>query len=341
MSNQSFEAFVQEMDRLGGQKIPFIFLIDYEQQKPIIWPISADNQPIFDYNLNGFSSTPTDEVSPIDLESFYFHKNPLSFEDYQAKFNQVVKAIKAGDSFLVNLSQPTPITTNLSLEAIFRQTKARYRFLLKGQFVCFSPEIFVQIHGNRIASFPMKGTIDAAVPNAASRILEDEKEKAEHATIVDLIRNDLSKVAASVWVEKYRYIDTIETNEKRLLQVSSEIAGIIQPNLEGRYGSILKELLPAGSICGAPKPSTLSIINRAEQYTRGYYTGIVGYFDGDQTFDSAVMIRFIEQTQDGQLVFKSGGGITARSQAQDEYQELIDKVYLPLKKYSYPSSSEG
>ncbi|TAG72548.1 MAG: aminodeoxychorismate synthase component I, partial [Runella slithyformis] len=192
----------------------------------------------------------------------------------------------------------------------------------------FSPEIFLQIKGNRVASFPMKGTIDAKQPRAVEVILANPKEAAEHATIVDLIRNDLSMVANQVWVERYRYIDRIETNQKTLLQVSSEVAGTMPDNWRETLGDWLFKLLPAGSICGAPKPRTLDIIAASEGYERGYYTGVAGIFDG-QNLDSGVLIRFIEN-QNGKLVFKSGGGITARSTAHAEYEELIDKVYLPV-----------
>jgi para-aminobenzoate synthetase component 1 len=86
--------------------------------------------------------------------------------------------------------------------------------------------------------------------------------------------------------------------------------------------------LPAGSISGAPKPKTLEIIKKIEDYERGFYTGICGYFDGN-ALDTGVMIRFIEQEGD-QLFFKSGGGITSFSDAKTEYQEMIDKIYLPF-----------
>ena len=278
------------------------------------------------FDLNGFGNADHANIEP--LSEFQFEKSPVPFEDYEARFNNVIHHLKAGNSFLVNLSLPTGIKTDLSLKQIFEHSEAPYRFLYKNDFVCFSPEIFVKIKGNRISSFPMKGTIDASVPDAENVILSDSKEAAEHATIVDLIRNDLSMVAEKVWVEKYRYIDRIQTNDKTLLQVSSEIAGILPDDFEGKFGDLLLKMLPAGSITGAPKPSTLKIIEAAENYDRGYYTGVMGYFDGEN-FESAVMIRFIEN-QDGNLVFKSGGGITARSHAQNEYQELIDKVYLPF-----------
>jgi para-aminobenzoate synthetase component 1 len=174
----------------------------------------------------------------------------------------------------------------------------------------------------------MKGTIDAALPQAENQILSDEKEKAEHATIVDLIRNDLSIVATHVSVEQYRYIDRIRTTDKELLQVSSKITGHLEGNYHERIGDILFQLLPAGSISGAPKKKTIEIIKEAEQYDRGYYTGVFGYFDGSR-LESGVMIRFIEKI-DGNYFYKSGGGITAYSNLESEYQEMVDKVYVPL-----------
>jgi para-aminobenzoate synthetase component 1 len=91
---------------------------------------------------------------------------------------------------------------------------------------------------------------------------------------------------------------------------------------------VLFTLLPAGSVTGAPKEKTVEIIRAVESYDRGFYTGIFGFFDG-QSLTSAVSIRYIEQTTDG-LVFKSGGGITALSDAESEYQEMIKKIYVPV-----------
>ena len=93
-------------------------------------------------------------------------------------------------------------------------------------------------------------------------------------------------------------------------------------------GEILFRLLPAGSITGAPKYKTIEIIEQAEEYERGFYTGITGYFDG-RKLDSAVMIRFIEE-QNGQIFFKSGGGITCKSDLENEYNEMKQKVYVPI-----------
>jgi para-aminobenzoate synthetase component 1 len=222
------------------------------------------------------------------------------------------------------------IDTNLSLKTIFQYSRAKYKLLFKNDFTVFSPESFVQIEETgKISSFPMKGTIDAAIPNAKHLILNDEKEKAEHFTIIDLIRNDLNQVAKGIKVERFRYIDSIKTQfGTELLQVSSKISGFLPSDWKQQLGDIFLTLLPAGSITGAPKAKTVEIIRSTEDYERGFYTGVMGVFDGSQV-DSGVMIRFIEQNKK-QKVFKSGGGITVFSHAAAEYQELIDKIYVPI-----------
>ena len=208
-------------------------------------------------------------------------------------------------------------------------SEARYRIWWEDHFTVFSPEIFITIdESGCIRSYPMKGTIDAKQFMAAQQLLDNKKERAEHATIVDLIRNDLSIVASNVRVTQYRYIEEIQTHRGGLLQSSSTIAGQLPDHYQEKLGDIIFQLLPAGSISGAPKNQTVQIIQEAEISKRGYYTGICGIFDGKK-LDSGVMIRFIEKTDAG-LVFRSGGGITAQSNGEEEYQEMIDKVYFPM-----------
>ena len=210
-------------------------------------------------------------------------------------------------------------------------------------FVCFSPETFVRIKGGRIYSYPMNGTLDASLPNAEKLLMEDQKEAAEHATIVDLIRNDLSRVAEDVRVDKYRYIDVLHTNKGNILQTSSEISGRLPEDYPHHLGEILDAQLPAGSITGAPKDKTMQIIQEAEGYDRGFYTGIMGIYDQGE-LNSAVMIRFIEEEEVfpsktenrmnyeaiRKLYFKAGGGITSKSDCRKEYEEVIQKIYLPI-----------
>jgi len=228
----------------------------------------------------------------------------------------------------LNLTFPTGLATNLDLQQIFHLSRARYKVWLKDQFITFSPEPFIRIVGSSISSYPMKGTINSIAPDAEKQILDNKKEAEEHLTIVDLIRNDLAIVARNIRVERFRYLEKVKTMQSELLQVSSEIRGQVLPDYWPALGSLLEQVLPAGSISGAPKKKTIEIIKKAEGYDRGYFTGMVGLFDGAK-FDSGVMIRFIQQTSEG-LVYKSGGGITVNSQVEQEYQEMIDKVYVPI-----------
>ena len=313
---------------------------------------------------------------------------PPLYEDYERSFNIVKSNIMAGNSYLTNLTCRVPVSCNLSLEDIFHRAKGKYKLLLRRKrtqaedkahlkeeaqnkahlkeenieenltpFVCFSPETFVRIKGGRIYSYPMKGTLDASLPNAEKLLMEDRKEAAEHATIVDLIRNDLSRVAENVRVDKYRYIDVLHTNKGDILQTSSEISGRLPEDYPHHLGEILDAQLSAGSITGAPKDKTMQIIQEAEGYDRGFYTGIMGIYDQGE-LNSAVMIRFIEEETspvdfetDGEknfkakegkasegkepkanrkLYFKAGGGITSKSDCRKEYEEVIQKIYLPF-----------
>ncbi|MFN3488472.1 MAG: aminodeoxychorismate synthase component I [Emticicia sp.] len=329
---------INKINEYASNGIPFLLISDFEGQHAVITPLENLQQESLKFWIDGRTNY---KKSGISLEKIQLEKHPISFETYKTAFDLVQKNILLGNSFLTNLTCETAIDLNISLLEVFEYSDARYKVYLKDQFVCFSPEIFVKIdESGKISSFPMKGTIDASIENAEKIILADKKEFYEHTTIVDLIRNDISKVANKVWVEKFRYIDKIQTSDnKELLQVSSQISGLLSDNWRENLGEIIFSLLPAGSISGAPKDKTLEIIAEAEKYTyqsqfeklcynRGFYTGICGLFDG-KTFDSGVMIRFIEKTENG-LVYKSGGGITARSIAENEYQEMIQKIYVPI-----------
>jgi len=317
---------IEGMNKFGLQQKPFLFVIDFKMQENLVIPLDDINPDEIKYEVNGRRNfTDCIEGNP---QKAILKKNPVSFEMYKKAFDKVIYHLHRGDSYLLNLTFPTPIETNMSLKEIFLRSKAKYKLYLKDHFTVFSPEIFVQIKEGRMASFPMKGTIDAAIPNAEKIILQDEKETAEHNTIVDLIRNDLSMVAKKVRVDRFRYIDKIQTNEKTLLQVSSEISGILADDYSAKIGDIIFRLLPAGSVTGAPKKKTVEVILETETYNRGYYTGVFGIFDKG-ILDCGVMIRFIENINK-KLVYKSGGGITTSSNAESEYTEMTDKVYVPF-----------
>ena len=379
------QEIIDKINRLASQDETFLFVINYQGDKAFIRQLSDINpeECLFDFEGRGNFSDEMKNNSEKIAEISWQIAPPL-YEDYERSFDIVKNNIMAGNSYLTNLTCKVPVSCNLSLEDIFNQAKGKYKLLLRRKrnqaedkaqqkeeeaqnkadkkeenieeisnpFVCFSPETFVRIKNGRIYSYPMKGTLDASLPDAEKQLMEDRKEAAEHATIVDLIRNDLSRVAEDVRVDKYRYIDVLHTNKGDILQTSSEISGSLPEDYRQHLGEILDAQFPAGSITGAPKDKTMQIIHEAEGYDRGFYTGIMGIYDQGE-LNSAVMIRFIEEENspvdfeaDGEknfkanegkkpkesrkLYFKAGGGITSKSDCRREYEEVIQKIYLPF-----------
>ena len=369
------QEIIDKINRLASQDEPFLFVINYQADEAFIRKLSDINpeECLFDIEGKGNFSHARKETLKEETSETTWQIEPPLYEDYERSFNIVKNNIMAGNSYLTNLTCKVPVSCNLSLEEIFHRAKGKYKLLLRRKrnqaedkahlkeenieeisnpFVCFSPETFVKIKGGRIYSYPMKGTLDASLPNAEKLLMEDRKEAAEHATIVDLIRNDLSRVAENVRVDKYRYVDVLHTNKGDILQTSSEISGRLPEDSPHHLGEILDAQLPAGSITGAPKDKTMQIIHEAEGYNRGFYTGIMGIYDQGE-LNSAVMIRFIEEETspvdfeaDGEknfkanegkkpkesreLYFKAGGGITSKSDCRREYEEVIQKIYLPI-----------
>jgi len=321
MTISEFESILNQW---GREQVPFLFLVDFEMENLLTWKTNEVPNDIL-FLVDRFSNASSSKEYPGEVS---LTKYPISFSEYKTKFDFVKERISFGDSYLTNLTIKTKIEIDHSLEELFSASVARYKLCWKNKFLVFSPETFIKIRNKKIYSFPMKGTIDASLAGAEQLILSDQKELSEHVTIVDLIRNDLSAVAKNVNVNRFRYIDRIKTNQKDLLQVSSEIAGDLSDDYESYIGSILISLLPAGSISGAPKKKTIQIIQEAEKEKRGFYTGVFGYFDG-KNLDSAVIIRFIEQ-EGNDFYYRSGGGITAQSEVEKEYQEAIDKIYVPI-----------
>lgn len=318
-------SWVDNMNVLSSKHIPFFFMLDFELKSPFIQPLSTLNNDQILYKVNNRKNY---IKPPLKPKTLYFDKKPMPSSEYKIQFDKVIKEINYGNSFLLNLTFPTEINTNYSLIDIFYRAHAKYKLHVDGKFTVFSPETFVNIIGDKIYTYPMKGTIDAAIPHARKIILDDYKEKSEHYTIVDLLRNDLSKISHQVTLEKFRYIEKINANNKALLQVSSSIKGTLKNTFKGKLGSIFLNILPAGSISGAPKKQTVQIIKENELDERGFYTGVFGIFDG-KNLESAVMIRYIEQKSD-KLIYRSGCGITSLSQWDKEYTEMLDKIYVPF-----------
>ena len=321
----SKELIKEKLNKFGLEKEPFLFVISYDFSKFYIEKISQIPSNI-KFQL--------DEKENLEksFKKTKLEKFPLTFKEYEKKFDILQEEIKKGNSYLLNLTTKTKIQTSLSLDEIYENTKSKFKLRFQNErdnFVCFSPERFVQIMDNKICTYPMKGTIDASILNAKEKILADKKEMAEHTMVVDLLRNDLGIIGSNVRVENFRYVETINAGDKKLLQVSSKISANLEDNWSDKIGDILSSILPAGSITGTPKKKTVEILKNIENYDREFYTGVFGVFDG-KNLDSSVMIRFIQKELNDEMYYKSGGGITCDSKAKLEYEELIDKIYLPF-----------
>jgi len=313
------------MDELSLKKVPFFFMVDFLLEKVEVFQENEIEEESLLIDFQNFKNMKTTEAENAEIELKILSE---SAEIYRKGFDFVQENLRQGNSYLTNYTMKSEIAINLTLKEIFYHSKAKYKVWYNDEFVFFSPETFVEIIDGQIYTHPMKGTIEASIENAVEILKNDVKEKAEHFTVVDLLRNDLSMVADEVQVDEFQRIDFIKTQQKDLYAMSSKISGKLKPEFQNKIGTVMKTLLPAGSILGAPKPKTLEIIAEAENYDRGFYTGVCGWFDGEN-LDSCVMIRFIEK-ENGKLFFKSGGGITHLSKFADEYKEMKNKIYVPI-----------
>lgn len=257
----------------------------------------------------------------------------ISEEEYCAKIRRIKEYIGGGETYQVNFTDRVAVPAEMSADVAFgvlvRQQPVAYGALLNvaGHHVLsLSPELFFRIDRGRIVTRPMKGTmgrgLDAAEDaDAAVRLQNDEKNRAEHLMIVDLLRNDLGRICTmgSVQVEDIFSVERYET----LLQMTSTVSGRLRGGLS--YYEIFKGMFPSGSITGAPKIRTMEIIHELERGPRGVYTGAIGFMspDGAATFNVAIRTLVLK---DGEARMGVGGGIVADSEPLDEYRECLLKA---------------
>lgn len=296
---------------------PFVALLSYDEPRNNII-CSPDEATKFGIKFK-FDAKNSKNID-YKLEKF-----PISFEKYKASFDKLRVYQENGENEILNLCFPTKISSNLSLDEIYKHANAKAVIYKKDDFVCFTPEPFVIIEDDFIHAFPMKGTIDASLANAKEILLNDTKEIDEQKKMVKFMSNDLMRVCDDVSLERFRYIQRVGN----LYQTSSHLKGKIKDDLS--LGEIFAKILPVASIAGSPKDKALKIIKECEIENRGFYTGVFVHFDG-KVCKSYVLIRFIKQVKD-ELFYFSGGGITLSSDARKEYDELIKKVYLPFWNY--------
>ena len=257
----------------------------------------------------------------------------ISEAEYCSRIEEIKDYIRAGDTYQVNFTDSIDMQIDTAPAQLFAALSHRqpvsYSAFLKvaeHRILSFSPELFFRIDDGHIVTRPMKGTMPRGRDSiedieAAVRLRNDEKNRAEHVMIVDLLRNDLGRICTmgSVTVDDLFSVERYST----LLQMTSTISGTLRSDLG--YYDIFKSMFPCGSITGAPKIRTMQLIRELEQRPRELYTGAIGFISPNRSSVFNVAIRTLSLNQ-GRARMGVGGGIVADSIASDEYQECLLKA---------------
>jgi anthranilate synthase component I len=249
-------------------------------------------------------------------------------DEHLRRVERAKEHIREGDVFQVVIAQRAERPTSASAPQLYRALRrvnpSPYLFLLElGDLalVGSSPETVVKCDGSRAALNPIAGTI-APGEGDAEALLSSEKDRAEHVMLVDLGRNDLSRVCVpgSVHVEKFMEPERYSHVTHLVSEVVGELRDDVTPF------DLLRACFPAGTVSGAPKVRAMQIISELEQHARGIYAGAVGYvFPQERAMDTCIAIRTLV-LRDGVAYLQAGGGIVADSDPAAEYQECLNKL---------------
>ena len=262
-----------------------------------------------------------------------------TFESYKEKFAKVKDNIKSGDIYQLNLTfkgRVENISEPLALYEKMRRTQpVEYASLIVTEdktILSASPELFIRCHDEEIETRPMKGTMKRGISitqdeEHSNFLKADEKSRAENLMIVDLMRNDFSRVSkiGSVEVSNLYHVETYPS----LHQMVSVVKAKLKPDLS--LFDQIKALYPAGSITGAPKIRAMELIEELEDRPRGVYTGAIGFFAPGNDYTFNVAIRTIELDRDGNGTIGIGSGLVYDSDAASEYAECLLKMQFLTK----------
>jgi len=274
------------------------------------------------------------EINEIYPSSQIHHKT--SKESYIKAFEQFQQQIAYGNIYEVNycIAFETEILHQNLIglySALNKISKAPFSAFVKvgnAVIISASPERFIKKEGNKLISQPIKGTAKRGQNTTEDEqqknyLLHNAKERSENVMITDLVRNDLSKYAArnSVKVEELFGIYTFKQVHQMISTVTARL------NKESNFINAMKDAFPMGSMTGAPKIMAMKLIEQHEQMKRGLYSGALGYIDPNNNYDFSVLIRSVIINQvTGKAQFCVGSAITAKANAQDEYQECLLKA---------------
>ena len=309
------------------QKLIFIKedQVEFHYLKMVDDEIEGDLETINNLEI-GFSS----EHIPVVVNS------RISKKEYIKKIGQMLDHIHRGDIYEANFCQEfyaeqvdlDPFNIFRSLNEISVPPFAAYLKLENFHLISASPERYLRKRGSELLSQPIKGTARRAEDpeedkEIAGTLASDPKEQSENVMIVDLVRNDLSRIAkkGSVKVDELCRVYTFKQVHQLVSSVTAEIDKEIPPV------EALRTSFPMGSMTGAPKISAMKIIEKLEESKRGIYSGAVGYFTPSGDFDFNVVIRSILYNSENKyLSFSVGGAITSKSDPEKEYEECLLKA---------------
>jgi anthranilate synthase component 1 len=247
--------------------------------------------------------------------------------DYQRRVEVCKEFIRRGDAFQIVLSQRAERPTQVSALALYRALRrvnpSPYLFLLELDGIALvgsSPETLVKCEGTRASVNPIAGSTRPGEGDAA-RLLASEKDRAEHVMLVDLGRNDLSRVCRPGTVEVQRFLEAERFSH--ITHLVSEVAGELAAGVS--TFELLRACFPAGTVSGAPKVRAMQIISELEGYRRGPYAGAVLYALSGGPLDACIAIRTIV-LHEGVALLQAGAGIVADSDPLAEHEECLRKL---------------
>jgi anthranilate synthase component I len=247
--------------------------------------------------------------------------------EHERRVRRAQELIRDGDAFQIVLSQRAERPTSASPLAVYRALRrinpSPYLFLLElGSLalVGSSPETHVKVEGRRASLNPIAGTTERG-PGDAERLLASDKDRAEHVMLVDLGRNDLSRVCVPGTVRVERFLEPERFSH--VTHLVSEVAGELRDGVTPF--DVLRATFPAGTVSGAPKVRAMQIISELEAYRRGTYAGVVGYHAPGLGLDTCIAIRTVRLSE-GRAYLQAGGGIVADSDPASEHHECLNKL---------------
>jgi para-aminobenzoate synthetase component 1 len=269
------------------------------------------------------------------LENIHI-KQRISKSDYLDIIHSLKNHIQRGDCYEINFCQEffaeginlNPLVVYNNLVQISPNPFSGYYRLNKRHLMCASPERYLKKDGNRVLSQPMKGTVERRKYDWADEmrkkdLLNSLKERTENVMIVDLVRNDLSRVCieGSVNVQELFGVYAFP----QVYQMISTVVGKLRSDCD--WIDAIRSTFPMGSMTGAPKKRVMELIEQYEQSRRGIFSGAIGYVTPEADFDFNVVIRSIMFNQDtNYLSYQAGSAITIQSTAEKEYEECLLKV---------------